>query len=133
VLDRHGLVEHARARRPRATGMPLSEPTAANDLWCADFKGEFRLGNGKLCYPLTVTDQVSRFILMVEALEGTSEAPGFTAFHRMFEERCLPLASAASTASRSSQSGGCASASPSSASLRAGLSRTAAASACTAR
>lgn len=92
VLDRHGLVEQARVRRPRATGTPLSAPSAPNELWCCDFKGEFRLGNGRLCYPLTVTDQVSRFILMVEALEGTGEAPVFTAFHRLFEERGLPAA-----------------------------------------
>jgi transposase InsO family protein len=92
VLDRHGLVEHARARRLRATGTPLSEAIAPNDLWCTDFKGEFRLGNGRLCYPLTVTDQVSRYVLMVEALEGTAEAPVFTAFHRLFEERGLPAA-----------------------------------------
>jgi transposase len=84
VLDRHGLVEQARAHRPRATGTPLSDPAAPNDLWCCDFKGEFRLGNGRLCYPLTVTDQASRFVLMVEALEGTAEAPVFTAFHRLF-------------------------------------------------
>jgi hypothetical protein len=45
VLDRHGLVEHARARPPRATGTALSQPAAPNDLWCTDFKGEFRLGN----------------------------------------------------------------------------------------
>ena len=38
VLDRHGLVEHARARRPRATGTPLSAAAAPNDLWCVDFK-----------------------------------------------------------------------------------------------
>jgi transposase InsO family protein len=92
VLDRHGLVEHARARRLRATGTALSRPTAPNDLWCADFKGEFRLGSGRLCYPLTVTDQASRYLLMVEALEGTAEAPVFTAFHRLFQERGLPAA-----------------------------------------
>ena len=92
VLDRHGLVEHARARRPRAAGTPLAEAAAPNDLWCCDFKGEFRLGSGKLCYPLTVTDQASRFILMVEGLEGTAEAPVFTAFHRLFQERGLPVA-----------------------------------------
>jgi transposase InsO family protein len=92
VLDRHGLVEHARARRPRATGTPLSAPAAPNELWCCDFKGEFRLGDGRLCYPLTVTDQVSRYLLMVEALEGTAEGPVITAFHRLFEERGLPRA-----------------------------------------
>ncbi|HVH01541.1 MAG TPA: DDE-type integrase/transposase/recombinase, partial [Amaricoccus sp.] len=65
---------------------------APNDLWCCDFKCEFRLGNGRLCHPLTVTDRTSRFILMVEALEGVAEAAVFTAFHRLFEQQGLPLA-----------------------------------------
>jgi len=43
VLDRHGLVKRARARRTKATGTPLSEVNRPNALWCADFKGEFRL------------------------------------------------------------------------------------------
>ena len=56
VLDRHGLVRRARQRRRhKAQGTPLSE-AAANALWCADCKGEFKLGNGQYCYPLTVTD-----------------------------------------------------------------------------
>jgi transposase InsO family protein len=92
VLDRHGLVAHGRARRPRATGTPLGEALAPNDIWCTDFKGEFRLGNRSWCYPLTVTDQLARYLLMVEALEGTREAPVFTAFCRLFEARGLPLA-----------------------------------------
>jgi len=92
VLDRHGLVEHPRARRPRATGTPLGDALAPNDIWCTDFKGEFRLGNGRWCYPLTVTDQLARYLLLCEALEGTREAPVFTAFHRLFKERGLPAA-----------------------------------------
>jgi transposase len=92
VLDRHGLVEHARARRPRATGTPLGEAAAPNDIWGTDFKGEFRLGDRRWCFPLTATDRLSRFLLLCEALEGTAEAPVFTAFHRLFEERGLPLA-----------------------------------------
>jgi hypothetical protein len=40
---------------------------APNDLWCADYKGEFRLGNHTYCYPLTATDQASRFLLLCEA------------------------------------------------------------------
>lgn len=52
VLDRHGLVKRARQRRRfKAEGTPLSQATAPNDLWCTDFKGEFRLGNGRYCYP----------------------------------------------------------------------------------
>jgi len=49
VLDRHGLVAHARKRRSRAEGTPLSQALVPNDLWCADFKGEFKLGNGRYC------------------------------------------------------------------------------------
>jgi transposase len=92
VLDRHGLVEHARARRPRATGTPLSQAAAPNALWCTDFKGEFRLGDRRWCSPLTLTDQASRYLLMIEAFESIREAAVFTAFHRLFEERGLPAA-----------------------------------------
>jgi len=92
VLDRHGLVQRMRKRRPRATGTPLSQGTAPNDLWCADYKGEFVLGNRSWCYPLTVTDQASRFVLLCEALETTCEQLAFTAFERLFAERGLPNA-----------------------------------------
>ena len=92
VLDRHGLVKRSRARRNRATGTPLSEGAAPNDLWCADYKGEFKLGNGRYCYPLTVTDQASRYLLMCEALESVREELAFTAFERLFAERGLPEA-----------------------------------------
>src|SRR5262249_38683491 len=52
----------------------------------------FKLGNGRYCYPLTVTDQASRFVLLCEALESTREELAFTAFERLFVERGLPLA-----------------------------------------
>src|SRR5215472_1219462 len=52
--------------------------------WCADFKGEFKLGNGQYCYPLTVTDHASRYLLMCEALTSVREAPAFTAFEQLF-------------------------------------------------
>lgn len=91
VLDRRGLVKRGGGRRHRACGTPLSPGAAPNDLWCADFKGEFKLGNGRYCYPLTVTDQASRFLLMCEALESTREDLAFTAFERLFAERGLPL------------------------------------------
>ena len=84
VLDRHGLVKRMGKRRSRATGTPLSKALAPNELWCADFKGEFKLGNGRYCYPLTVTDQASRFLLMCEALETTREEIAVTAFERLF-------------------------------------------------
>jgi transposase InsO family protein len=92
VLDRHGLVKRGGGPRHRARGTPLSEGAHPNDLWCADFKGEFKLGNGRYCYPLTVTDQASRFLLLCEALESTREDLAFTAFERLFAERGLPMA-----------------------------------------
>ena len=93
VLDRHGLVRRARQRRRhKAHGTPLSEATAPNALWCADFKGEFKLGNGQYCYPLTVTDQASRFLLLCEALESTKEKGAFEACRQLFRERGLPAA-----------------------------------------
>ena len=92
VLHRHGLVKPIGRTRNRATGTPLSEGAAPNDLWCADFKGEFKLGNGHYCYPLTVSDHASRFLLLCEALESTREDLAFTAFQQLFAERGLPSA-----------------------------------------
>jgi transposase InsO family protein len=92
VLDRHGLVKRMNRRRQRASGTPLSAGMAPNDLWCADYKGEFQLGNRTYCYPLTVTDHASRYLLLCEALESTREELAFTAFERLFKDRGLPLA-----------------------------------------
>ena len=93
VLDRHGLVKRARQRRRfTATGTELTQALQPNDLWCTDFKGEFKTGDGRYCYPLTVTDQASRSVLCCEALESTKEAPVIEAFVRLFKERGLPQA-----------------------------------------
>jgi transposase InsO family protein len=92
VLHRHRLVKPIGRRRHRATGTPLSQGLVPNELWCADFKGEFKLGNGCYCYPLTVTDHASRFLLLCEALESTREKLAFTAFRQLFAERGLPAA-----------------------------------------
>jgi transposase InsO family protein len=93
VLDRHGLVAHARKRRrQRAEGTVLSQALLPNDLWCVDFKGEFKLGDGRYCYPLTVTDQASRYLLSCEAFESTREHGVLDAFRRLFAERGMPAA-----------------------------------------
>ena len=92
ILCRHGLVKVPGRPRRRAEGTPLSEGAAPNDLWCVDFKGEFKLGNARYCYPLTVTDHASRFLLLCEALESTREDLAIVAFERLFRERGLPFA-----------------------------------------
>ena len=92
ILDRRGLVTRAKRSRTRCEGTPLSPGLTPNALWCADYKGEFKLGNGKYCYPLTVTDYASRYLLLCEAMESNEERFAFTAFERLFKERGLPEA-----------------------------------------
>lgn len=79
VLDRHGLVTRMGKRRGRATGTALSLGQAPNDLWCVDYKGEFRIGNSAYCYPLTATDHSSRFIA-VRGLGIDTGRPGIHGF-----------------------------------------------------
>src|ERR1700676_1373657 len=90
VLDRYGLVRRRRRRRHKATGTELSRPAAPNALWCADYKGEFMLGNRQYCYPLTITDFRRRYLLTCEALSTTQEKFAFTVFERTFKEFGLP-------------------------------------------
>ena len=92
VLDRHGLVEQRRRRRHKAQGTPLSSTNTPNGLWCADFKGEFMLGNRRYCYPLTISDYSSRFLLACEGLESTQSTFAFAVFERVFKEYGLPQA-----------------------------------------
>ena len=92
ILRRHDLVKIKR-RRPsiaRTKGTPLTVPMGPNDLWCTDFKGQFRLGTGRYCYPLTVTDQFSRFLLACEGFERIDEIECIEAFHRLFQQYGLP-------------------------------------------
>jgi putative transposase len=92
VLFRHGLVNHGRKRRPKAQGTVLSRPLAPNELWCADYKGEFMLANRRYCYPLTISDFASRYLLACEALTTTQQIYAFTVFERVFKEFGLPQA-----------------------------------------
>jgi putative transposase len=92
VLDRHGLVTRGRRTRYKANGTTLSRPTRANDLWCADYKGEFMLADRRYCYPLTITDFASRYLICCDALATTKEVYAFTVFERAFKDFGLPQA-----------------------------------------
>jgi putative transposase len=59
VLDRRGLVKRRTRRRNMAEGTALSRPAQPNELWCADYKGEFMLADRRYYYPLTITDFAS--------------------------------------------------------------------------
>ena len=90
VLDRHGLVRRMGTARHRATGTPLVlRPDTERSLVCR-LQRRVPLGNRIYCYPLTVTDHASRYLLLCEALESTREELAFLAFERLFQERGLP-------------------------------------------
>jgi putative transposase len=92
VLDRHNLVKRRTRRRNRAEGTTLSRPAQPNELWCADYKGEFMLADRRYCYPLTITDFASRYLIACEALHTTKEAYAFSVFESAFKEFGLPRA-----------------------------------------
>ena len=92
VLERNGMVKARRKRRYRAQGTELGDARSPNGLWCTDYKGEFRLGNHRYCYPLTVTDYHSRYLLACEALDSTKAQFARTTFERVFKEFGLPAA-----------------------------------------
>jgi putative transposase len=91
ILCRSGLVKPRRMRRevPPTLG-PLTIPEGPNHVWAVDYKGQFRLGNGRLCYPLTCSDLSSRFVLGCEALDSTELEPAREAFEHLFARFGLP-------------------------------------------
>lgn len=92
ILDRHGLVKRRRRRVYKAEGTALSYPYAPNDLWCADYKCEFMLADRRYCYPLTISDFASRYLISCEALANTQAIYAFTVFERAFKDFGLPKA-----------------------------------------
>jgi putative transposase len=92
ILRRHGLVNTRRRRTPVAerAEVALVQPYASNVLWCTDFKGEFRTGDGNYCYPLTLTDAYSRYLLVCRGLESTGGKGVRPWFERAFREYGLP-------------------------------------------
>jgi len=92
VLDRHGLVKRRKRKRNKACGTALAHVTDPNELWCADYKGEFMLADRRYCYPLTITDYASRYLLTCDALSTTKEVYAFSVFERAFKDFGLPTA-----------------------------------------
>jgi transposase InsO family protein len=91
ILKRHDLIKPRRRRRPRMTwSQARTLIDAPNQVWTADFKGQFRLRNGLLCYPLTILDGHTRFLLTCRALKTTATEPARRGFEAAFEEFGLP-------------------------------------------
>lgn len=91
ILSRQGLVPRKRNRRHIGhPGKPSTQILGPNDCWSADFKGQFKTGDGLYCYPLTVTDGFSRYLLGCQGLSSTSVAESKPVFTRLFKEHGLP-------------------------------------------
>src|SRR3990172_47216 len=142
ILSRNGLVRPRRRHRRAHPGCPKTVPHGPNDIWAADYKGQFRLKNGRYCFPLTVSDLASRYLLGVEAhpaisLEKTQQH--FTSLFQQFglpnrirTANGVPCASSALARLSSSPSGSSGSASILSSSSPVGPSRTLSTRGCTA-
>jgi putative transposase len=91
ILKRHGLVSAARRRaRRRLSGPPAAALERPNAVWTIDFKGQFRTGDGRWCYPLTVVDHWSRYLLACRSLPSVRTAGSRAALERVFREYGLP-------------------------------------------
>ena len=91
LLDRAGLITGPRRRpMPAHPGRPLIPMTAPNGTWTADFKGQFKTRNGVYCYPLTIVDGFSRYLLTCHGLLSTAIVTARPIFLRLFQEYGVP-------------------------------------------
>ena len=90
ILDREGLVRATRRHRRVHPGCPKNLATAPNDIWAADYKGQFRLKNGQYCFPLTVSDLYSRYLLGCEVHPAISMEQTIAFFLGLFRIYGLP-------------------------------------------
>ena len=92
IFKRNGLVTpRRRRRRTPPSSVPLAHATAPNAVWCMDFKGDFLVGRSR-CYPLTVMDAYSRFLIACIALPNTQATGVRRALRDIFEQFGLPQA-----------------------------------------
>lgn len=91
ILKRHGLVRERRKRRHASpTPHPLTDSTQANAVWSIDYKGHFRLGDGRWCYPLTVCDHYSRYVVCCQAFPSIRLQSVDAVLDRIFHDYGLP-------------------------------------------
>lgn len=91
ILNGEGLIhQHKRRSRVSPYRQPFAAVDEANTVWSSDYKGQFKLGNGQWCYPLTVMDHHSRYLLGCQGLSGTGTAMARQYFTRLFREYGMP-------------------------------------------
>lgn len=90
LYRRAGLVVGRKQRRWAHPGRAQVEGSGPNHVWTTDFKGEFRTRDGTRCYPLTVADLATRYLLACEGLSSIAHAGALEVFRKLFRERGLP-------------------------------------------
>ena len=92
ILKRHGLIEPRKRRIPhRHPGQPYVEMREPNDVWTADFKGEFLTGDHRYCYPLTIADGSSRYLIVCRGQRSVAYRGARAGFEAAFRAFGLPL------------------------------------------
>lgn len=90
LLDRNGLVKKRRRYRKLHPGCPKRQAREPNEIWAADYKGQFRLKDGNYCFPLTVSDLCTRYLLGCDGHGRISHEDSRRYFERLFLEYGLP-------------------------------------------
>jgi transposase InsO family protein len=93
ILKKEGMVKARRKRhKTPAHTSPFTKCNRPNAVWSADYKGQFRMGNGKLCYPLTITDSYSRYIILCKGLSKPNYRATRKCFEAVFKQYGMPEA-----------------------------------------
>ncbi len=90
ILKRNGLMPERKKRKRVKPRRPIFDPHEPNEVWSADFKGQFRLKNGEWCYPLTICDSKTRIILMIKGQRSVDYKSTRANFERVFKVYGLP-------------------------------------------
>lgn len=90
ILKRNGLIPERKKRKRVEPRNPIFDPAEPNDVWTADFKGQFKLKDGTTCYPLTICDSKTKMILAIKGLKSTSFKATQKVFKHVFKQYGLP-------------------------------------------
>ena len=90
ILNRNGLIPHRKRMRRVEPVYPIFDPKKCNEVWSADYKGKFLMGNKKYCHPLTISDSKSRFLFTAKGHYKEQFKAAKAEFTRVFRECGLP-------------------------------------------
>lgn len=92
IMRKHGMtIPRRRSIKKIKNQYPVFDPVNPNEIWSADFKGKFRMGNKIYCHPLTIADSRSRYLFAIKGMENPTTEGAKPVFERVFRENGLPL------------------------------------------